>query len=81
MAIFKLGQLNYEHIMCPSCVQYTRLYSNVRCSCHRSLHACTFRCDHTLLGCTFLTPKVYLHDIYRGRVSNAPYALYKCTAL
>ena len=83
MAIFKLGQLNHEHLMYPLCVQYTKpwLHSNIRSSCCRSLHVCTFRYDYTLFGCIFFTPKAYLHDVYRERVSNVPYALYKNTAL
>ena len=53
-------------------------YSDIISSCCWSLHVFTFRHDYTLLGHTFVTPKVFLHHIitlvrfyaYRSRTAQ-----------
>ena len=40
------------------------MYSDIRSCCCQSVHTFTFRYIFTLLGCTFFTPKVFLHELY-----------------
>ena len=49
----------------PSKVEsYLEVNADIRACCHQSVHAFTSRYDFTLLGHTFCTPKVFLHDFF-----------------
>ena len=53
------------------------VFSDIRSCCCQSVYTFTSRCDSTLLGCTYLTPKLFLHEL---NYTHSNVRIYTCIA-